>query len=210
MPSPPAPAPCPCASGTAGAVPLVSAMHPAWGGFLIHCGGTLTVGPSQVGTGTGDHDSLAGTLRLWWFPNGSLSSRNLGKSGLRVSCLGLGKCRGLCGPSGSPWCPLVPQWLPARAALTCSAKARKGFSSGPAAVLRHSPEVVKLFSPFFSSDVMGSDRAALGAPCCARWDQPRLPRAGAVPGQPGRGAGGARRTDRTHRGCIPSPPQGRG
>lgn len=50
------------------AVPLVSAVHPAWGAFLIHCGGTLTAGPSHAGTrggtGTGEHDSPAGAWRL--------------------------------------------------------------------------------------------------------------------------------------------------
>lgn len=58
-------------NGTAGpalAVPLVSAVHAAWGAFLIHCGGTLTAGPSHVGTGggtgTGEHDSPAGARRL--------------------------------------------------------------------------------------------------------------------------------------------------
>lgn len=125
-------------------------------------GGPTAAGPPQaeegMGTGTRDrhHTPGARSQGAPWhvaarggvlglsgsFPNSSLSSRNLGKSGLRVSCLGLGKCRGL------------PRLLhPAAAAgaprrWRCFAKGKKGFPSGPVAFLRRGPEVVKLFSLF--------------------------------------------------------------
>lgn len=131
-----------------------------WCGLLINCGRTITVRPSGVGIGmwitNGDqgpsppsptrtaHSVTRGCMRwhfgaFWWFSNGFLPSRNLGKSGLRVSCLGLGKCQGLPQPLSIP---LVPCLLPA---LLCGGKERVFL--WPRGGLERRPRTCQVLSP---------------------------------------------------------------